>query len=219
MSWKNVRGIIQRYGNIVNVLGEYARECALICPEQGAFQCLPVPPMQQVLGLHKQLRAGNLTVESKIRGLSHTLDRRSKLKVHSLLTTADAQWLRSFKPKDAICTALSSLGGENHLFLKPDQIHKLEVLHQNLPYDCRAQIYIDTHLPCSFLSDCSLLEKHKNLTSSLLISDVVDAQQFGNLPDICYVIRQSILRSWSLQEYQSNLRTTRTNSRKTTPQL
>ena len=139
--------------------------------------------------------------------------------MHSLRTTADARWLRSFKPKDAICTALSSLGGENHLFLKPDQIHKLEVLHQNLPYDCRAQIYIDTYLPCSFLANGSLLEKHRNLTSGLLISDVVDAPQFGNLPDICCVIRQSILRSWSLQEFQSNLRTTRTNSRKTTPQL
>ena len=43
LSGKNVRGIIQRYGNIVNVPGEYARECALICPAQGAFQCLPVP--------------------------------------------------------------------------------------------------------------------------------------------------------------------------------
>ena len=45
LSGKSVRGIIQRYGNIVNVPGEYARECALICPAQGAFQCLPVPIM------------------------------------------------------------------------------------------------------------------------------------------------------------------------------
>ena len=139
--------------------------------------------------------------------------------MYSLRTTADAAWLRSFRPKDAICTALSSLGGEKHLFLNSDQIQKLEVLHQNLPYDCRAQIYIDTYLPCSFLSDASLHEKHKNLTSSLLTSDVVDAPQFGNLPDVCYVIRQSMLRSWSMQEYQNNLKTTRTNSRKTTHQM
>ena len=43
LSGRRVEGTIQRYGNIVNVPGEYARECALICPAQGAFQCLPVP--------------------------------------------------------------------------------------------------------------------------------------------------------------------------------
>ena len=38
-------GVIQRYGNIVNMPGEYARECALICPTNGPMQCMPVPIM------------------------------------------------------------------------------------------------------------------------------------------------------------------------------
>jgi len=138
--------------------------------------------------------------------------------VHSLRTTADTTWLKSFKPKEAICPALSSLGGEKHMFLNADQIQTLEILHQNLPYDHRAQIYIDTYLPCSFLADGALREKHKTLTSSHLVFHVADAPQFGNLPDVGYVIRQSILRSWSLHEYQNNPKAARTNPRKTDPQ-
>ena len=42
---KHAAGVIQRYGNIVNAPGEYARECALVCPTNGPLQCLPVPMM------------------------------------------------------------------------------------------------------------------------------------------------------------------------------
>ena len=42
---KHATGVIQRYGNIVNAPGEYARECALVCPTNGPLQCLPVPMM------------------------------------------------------------------------------------------------------------------------------------------------------------------------------
>ena len=37
------RGIIQRYGNICNHAGEYAREVMLICPPNGPVECMPFP--------------------------------------------------------------------------------------------------------------------------------------------------------------------------------
>lgn len=36
-------GVIQRYGNICGVDGEYAKEVALICPPSGPTHCLPYP--------------------------------------------------------------------------------------------------------------------------------------------------------------------------------
>jgi hypothetical protein len=42
---KEVRGVIQRYGNICNVPGEYARECMLICPPHAPLHCMPLPVM------------------------------------------------------------------------------------------------------------------------------------------------------------------------------
>lgn len=41
----SVRGVIQRYGNICNVPGEYARECVLVCPPHAPLQCMPLPLM------------------------------------------------------------------------------------------------------------------------------------------------------------------------------
>ncbi len=37
------RGVIQRYGNICNHAGEYAREVMLICPPNGPVECMPFP--------------------------------------------------------------------------------------------------------------------------------------------------------------------------------
>lgn len=42
---KEVRGVIQRYGNLCNVPGEYARECMLICPPHAPLHCMPLPIM------------------------------------------------------------------------------------------------------------------------------------------------------------------------------
>jgi hypothetical protein len=37
------RAVIQRYGNICEQIGEYARECMLICPPNSNVQCMPFP--------------------------------------------------------------------------------------------------------------------------------------------------------------------------------
>lgn len=37
--------LIQRYGNLCGVPGEYARECMLICPPDRALECMPQPSM------------------------------------------------------------------------------------------------------------------------------------------------------------------------------
>lgn len=44
-SGKRVQGLIQRYGNLCNQPGEYARECMLICPPSAPWHCLPLPIM------------------------------------------------------------------------------------------------------------------------------------------------------------------------------
>jgi hypothetical protein len=44
-SGKRVQGVIQRYGNLCNQPGEYARECMLICPPSAPWHCLPLPIM------------------------------------------------------------------------------------------------------------------------------------------------------------------------------
>lgn len=36
-------GVIQRYGNICNQEGEYAKEVMLICPPNGPVECMPLP--------------------------------------------------------------------------------------------------------------------------------------------------------------------------------
>lgn len=37
--------LIQRYGNLCGIPGEYARECMLICPPDRALECMPQPCM------------------------------------------------------------------------------------------------------------------------------------------------------------------------------
>jgi hypothetical protein len=37
------RGVIQRFGNICDQAGEYARQCMLICPPNQNVQCMPLP--------------------------------------------------------------------------------------------------------------------------------------------------------------------------------
>ena len=44
-SGKRVLGLIQRYGNLCNQPGEYARDCMLICPPSAPWHCLPLPIM------------------------------------------------------------------------------------------------------------------------------------------------------------------------------
>jgi hypothetical protein len=44
-SGKKVNGVIQRYGNLCNQPGEYARECMLICPSNSQWQGMPLPIM------------------------------------------------------------------------------------------------------------------------------------------------------------------------------
>ena len=38
-----IRGIIQRYGNICNQPGEYAKQAMIFCPPNKAIQCMPLP--------------------------------------------------------------------------------------------------------------------------------------------------------------------------------
>ena len=44
-SGTRIQGLIQRYGNLCNQAGEYARECMLICPPSAQWHCLPLPIM------------------------------------------------------------------------------------------------------------------------------------------------------------------------------
>jgi hypothetical protein len=44
-SGRRAMGVIQRYGNLCNQPGEYARECMLICPPGAPWHCLPLPIM------------------------------------------------------------------------------------------------------------------------------------------------------------------------------
>lgn len=45
LTGKEYHGVIQRYGNICGVEGEYAHECMLICPPNMPLQCMPRPIM------------------------------------------------------------------------------------------------------------------------------------------------------------------------------
>lgn len=44
-SGRRIQGVIQRYGNLCNQPGEYARECMLISPPNAQWSCLPLPIM------------------------------------------------------------------------------------------------------------------------------------------------------------------------------
>jgi hypothetical protein len=58
-SGKRVQGLIQRYGNLCNQPGEYARDCMLICPPNAPWHCLPLPIMSHQRNRYKvQIIAG-----------------------------------------------------------------------------------------------------------------------------------------------------------------
>jgi hypothetical protein len=44
-SGTRIQGLIQRFGNLCNQPGEYARDCMLICPPSAQWHCLPLPIM------------------------------------------------------------------------------------------------------------------------------------------------------------------------------
>jgi hypothetical protein len=52
-SGKRVQGLIQRYGNLCNQPGEYARDCMLICPPGAPWHCLPLPIMSHQRNRYK----------------------------------------------------------------------------------------------------------------------------------------------------------------------
>lgn len=85
------------------------------------------------------------------------------------------------------------LEGEHFSCMDPEHQSILERLHQTLPYDPRAQIFIDAHLPCVFLFDPVIRQAYPTLTCRQLILSPADAPQVGNLPDICFIIRSVFL--------------------------
>ena len=102
--------------------------------------------------------------------------------------------MRSFRAHPLPChQAVSFLGGENFGYMDSTQKQILARLHQTLPYDPRAQILIDAHLPCAFLSDGRIQCRYPSASSRHLILGPGDAPQFGNLPDVCPIIRSVLL--------------------------
>ena len=116
------------------------------------------------------------------------------LKIHSIRPVVNGEWLRSFRAHPLPChQAVSFLGGENFSYMDSTQKQILARLHQTLPYDSRAQVLIDAHLPCAFLSDAGIRRRHPSASSRHLILGPGDAPQFGNLPDVCPIIRSVLL--------------------------
>jgi hypothetical protein len=52
-SGKRTQGLIQKFGNLCNQPGEYARECMLICPSTSQWQCMPRPIMSHQRNRYK----------------------------------------------------------------------------------------------------------------------------------------------------------------------
>ena len=52
-SGKRTQGLIQKFGNLCNQAGEYARECMLICPSSSQWQCMPRPIMSHQRNRYK----------------------------------------------------------------------------------------------------------------------------------------------------------------------
>lgn len=53
LAHKEIHGVIQRFGNLCGVPGEYARECMLICPAGGPLHNMPVPIMSHQRNKYK----------------------------------------------------------------------------------------------------------------------------------------------------------------------
>ena len=115
------------------------------------------------------------------------------LKVHSINPTADIAWLTSFRVRHSDCSELASREGIQNRFLTKTQRETLDALHQTLPYDPRAQVYIDAYLPCSFLADGTLARANPNVRSELMVLAPGDAPRMGNLPDLGHVIRGALV--------------------------
>ena len=60
LSGKDVHGLIQRYGNLCNIPGEYARECVLVCPPHAPLRCMPLPIMSHQRSKYRVVISGGL---------------------------------------------------------------------------------------------------------------------------------------------------------------
>ena len=76
----------------------------------------------------------------------------------------------------------------------------LERLHQALPYDSRAQVFIDAYLLCTLLSDPTVCAACPSLRSRMLVLDPVDTLQLGNLPDLGAFIRRVLMDTLAWRE-------------------
>lgn len=52
--------LIQRYGNLCGVPGEYARECMLICPPDRGLECMPQPCMSHQRNKYEVMVSNNI---------------------------------------------------------------------------------------------------------------------------------------------------------------
>ena len=95
------------------------------------------------------------------------------------------------RPSD--CSELASREGIQNRFLTKTQRGTLDALHQTLPYDPRAQVYIDAYLPCSFLANGALARANPNIRSEQLVLAPGDAPRMGNLPDLGHMIRGALV--------------------------
>ncbi len=64
---KDVHGVIQRYGNLCNVPGEYARECVLVCPPHAPLHCMPLPIMSHQRNKYRVRLSGGVRVLDQLR--------------------------------------------------------------------------------------------------------------------------------------------------------
>jgi hypothetical protein len=64
---KDVHCVIQRYGNICGVQGEYARECMLVCPPHAPLHCMPRPVMSHQRNKYRVRIANGLKCLDQIR--------------------------------------------------------------------------------------------------------------------------------------------------------
>lgn len=64
---KEVHGVIQRYGNLCNVPGEYARECVLVCPPHAPLHCMPLPIMSHQRNKYRVRLSGGLRTLDQLR--------------------------------------------------------------------------------------------------------------------------------------------------------
>ena len=65
---RRIKGLIQKYGNLCNQPGEYAKECMLICPPFAqAWQCMPYPAMSHQRNRYKAQLVGGIKRLQQVR--------------------------------------------------------------------------------------------------------------------------------------------------------